>query len=274
MLRGVNSGFPTMALTLALALHCGMAGATDRAELYSAVSVTSGTGEVNRARSLATTLADVLVKVSGDPSLAADPRVAEAAAHAGSLIADFQYRDLLDNRPPNHEQGTYDRPQYLTATFEPAKIDALLKSLGREPWLAPRPRVIVFLDIETMKKEKFTLAEDGGGGTKADMRSSLAGAAERAGLPVSLPGKAADADLEAPVTAASLGEAAKVNGGDVALRGTMTWREEALGWVADWTLGFHGKVYHWQDKGVGYDDAFRNAMRGTAQILSGHGRPG
>lgn len=273
MLRGVNSGYPMM-MALVAVLGCGVVHATDGTGLYTAMSVTNGTGEVNRARSLAVSLTDVLVKVSGDPSLAADPRVAEAAANAGSLIVDFQYRDLLNNRPPNHEQGTYDRPKYLTAMFDPAKIDALLKSLGREPWPEPRPRVIIFIDVETMKKEKFSLAEDETGGTEADMRSSLAAAAERAGLSVSLPGKAAATAVGASVTAASLGEAAKANGGDVALKGSMTWRQDALGWVADWTLGFDGKAHHWQDKGVGFDDAFRNAMRGAAQIMSGNGEPG
>lgn len=268
MASGVKSGFPF--LTLALALCCGMARAEDSHDLYSAVSVTSGTGEVNRARSLAISLADVLVKVSGDPSLADDPRVAAASANAEALIADFSYRDLLNNRPPNHEQGTYDRPQYLTAAFEPAKIDALLKSLGREPWPEPRPHLVVFLDVETMKGETFTLADDGIDGMPADMSTSLAAAAERAGLPVSLPVKSAAAGT---ADAASLDASAKANGGDVGLKGTMAWRDDALGWVCDWTLGSGGKTYRWQDKGIGFDDAFRNAMRGAAQVLSGHGQP-
>lgn len=261
----VKSGF--LHLMLALALCCGMVWAEDRSDLYSAVSVTSGTGEVNRARSLAVSLADVLVKVSGDPTLADDPRVSTAAVNAGALVADFRYRDLLNNRPPNHEQGTYDRPQYLTAAFEPAKIDALLKSLGRAPWPEPRPRVVVFLDVETMKGEKFVLADDGAGGVPADMRSSLAAAADRAGLPLSLPGKPAAVEI------ASLDASAKADGGDVGMEGKMVWRDDALGWVCDWTLASGDETYRWQDKGVGFDDAFRNAMRGAAQILSGHGQP-
>lgn len=254
-------------LLLALGLGAATAQAQDRNDLYSAVSVTSGTGEVNRARSLAVSLADVLVKVSGDPRLADDARVAEASANAGALIADFSYRDLLNNRPPNHEQGTYDRPQYLTSTFDPAKINALLKSLGRAPWPEPRPHVVVFLDVETMKGEKFRLAEDGTGGMPADMRNSLAAAADRAGLPVSLSAKPAS------VEAASLGASAKADGGDVGLKGSMAWRDDALGWVCDWTLASGGKTYRWRDTGVGFDDAFRNAMRGAAQVLSGHGQP-
>lgn len=53
----------------------------------------------------------------------------------------------------------------------------------------------------------------------------------------------------------------------------MAWRDEALGWVADWRLLANGKDYRWQVRGVSFDDAFRNAMLGTAQILSGNGQP-
>jgi uncharacterized protein len=61
--------------------------------------------------------------------------------------------------------------------------------------------------------------------------------------------------------------------GDLALSGSMLWSEEALGWIADWRLDAQGKSYRWQIRGVSFDDAFRNAMAGTVQILSGHGPP-
>ncbi|TIT43144.1 MAG: DUF2066 domain-containing protein, partial [Mesorhizobium sp.] len=34
-----------------------------------------------------------------------------------------------------------------------------------------------------------------------------------------------------------------------------------------------GKTYSWQVRGVSFDEAFRVAMRGAAQILSGNGQP-
>lgn len=260
-------GVKLLCLALALVLP-GPLFASDSSALYSATSVTNGTGEKNRARALALCLVDVLVKVSGDPSLADDPRVAEMTGKAATLVAAYDYRDLLNNRPPNHEQGTYDRPQYLTAAFEPAAIDAALASLGRKPWIV-RPRVAVFLAVETMKGETFAVDREGEG-MEADMRGSLTAAADRVGIPLILPD---ETDLAgAPKNAVALNEAARKSGGDVGLSGTMIWRAEALGWVADWTLASGGKNYRWQDKGVGFDDAFRNAMRTAARILSGHGR--
>ncbi|TIW55589.1 MAG: DUF2066 domain-containing protein, partial [Mesorhizobium sp.] len=34
-----------------------------------------------------------------------------------------------------------------------------------------------------------------------------------------------------------------------------------------------GKTYRWQVRGVSFDEAFRVAMRGAAQVLSGNGQP-
>jgi hypothetical protein len=52
----------------------------------------------------------VLVKVSGDPRLKDDPRVAELAAHADRLVVSFDYADLMAGIKKKDDQGSYDRP--------------------------------------------------------------------------------------------------------------------------------------------------------------------
>jgi uncharacterized protein len=61
-------------------------------------------------------------------------------------------------------------------------------------------------------------------------------------------------------------------GGDTALIGTLYWIEQEFGWRADWRLVWQGD-HRWQIRGVTFDAAVRNAMEGSAQILSGHGEP-
>jgi hypothetical protein len=72
---------------------------------------------------------------------------------------------------------------------------------------------------------------------------------------------------------ATLDQLARKAGADQALAGSIVWSDKDLGWVADWRLGLSGRIYKWQVRGVSFDEAFRVAMRGTAQVLSGNGQP-
>jgi len=107
----------------------------------------------------------------------------------------------------------------------------------------------------------YTLASDGERGL--GQRQSLAAAAEQHGLPILLP------------TSAQLGagdDTAPRLSADLALAGDLTWKGQ--GWSARWRLRWRGVGYRWGSDAVSFDDAFRRAMDGALQILSGHGRPG
>ena len=246
--------------------------------LYRATFVVSGQGERNRMTAFAQCLGDVLAKLTGDPAIVADKRLASLAAEPASFVQTFSYHDRLAGRPIHDEQGTYDRPHDLTVVFDPAKIDALVRALGREPWPPPRPRVVVFLGVENIKAT-FMLAGDGAVDRSVDMRSAFAAAAEKAGVTVDFPqlaqletrGFAAKTLPEAAL--ADLGTIARADGGDVAVAGRIVFSDAALGWIASWRLEDRGKVYEWGVRGVNFDAAFRNALFGAAQILSGHGQP-
>jgi hypothetical protein len=271
------------ALKIAVSIAClavltfGDGAAADNVDdLYQARTIVTGQAEVSRRGGLTDCLEQVLVKVSGDPRLLGDPRVAGLSGKAGTLVADFQYHDRMAGIPVHDEQGTRDRPYDLTVSFDPARIDAALRSLGHEPWGAPRPRVVVLVAVR-LGTTAYLLASDGERGR--DQREAFADAAERFGIPIALPDQAAlvKAGLSYEslpvVDLPSLDAIARTIGGDLALGGSVVWSEAALGWIADWRLGAQGKSYRWQIRGVGFDDAFRNAMASAAQILSGHGPP-
>ncbi|HEX5080009.1 MAG TPA: DUF2066 domain-containing protein, partial [Geminicoccaceae bacterium] len=124
----------------------------------------------------------------------------------------------------------------------------------------------------------YVLASDGEHGR--DQREALAAAAERFGIPIALPDQAAltktglGYESLPALDPAGLDAIARTMDGDLVLAGSMVWDEQALGWVADWRLGAEGESYGWQISGVSFDDAFRSAMAGAVQILSGHGQPG
>ena len=72
---------------------------------------------------------------------------------------------------------------------------------------------------------------------------------------------------------AQLDNVARTIGGDLPLLGTLSWDRGSEGWLAGWRLRSGDRTYRWQIRDVNFDDAFRSAMRGTAQILSGNGAP-
>ena len=191
------------------------------------------------------------------------------------MIKTFSYRDLLEGKPLRDEQGSYDRPHVLTVDFDPARIDAVTRALGRQTWRPPRPRITVFVAVESMRAT-FMLSRDGAQDRSEDMRSALAAASEKLGLTVQLP---ALSELEARGwTAKTLPDVApddlaQVAQGDVPLAGRMAFREAALGWIVEWRLKHGGKIVTWRARGINFDGAFRNAVSGAAQIFSGHGQP-
>lgn len=259
---------------VAACVSMGLADAADTADLYEAKAVVTGTTEKNRIFGFRESLERVLVKVSGDPRLIGDPAMGKLLDTSPGFVASFSYRDRLEGKPIHDEQGTYDRPHDLTVRFDAGKIDAALESLGRKPWLAERPRLVVYLGVKR-NGSAFTVTREGE--RDADMRTSFGAAAELVAIPVTFPEIGSDAattyDRLATAVPKDFAEAARNAGADRALVGTLTWSDAELGWVGAWRLDEGGKTYGWEIRGVGFDDAFRNAMRGAAQVLSGNGQP-
>ena len=273
-------GFAPVRSTVALAVALVAVAVVGRAvfaadDLYRARAFVTGQGETERARGFALCLEAVLVKVSGDPRLGHDPAAAALAAQAGSFAAGFDYHDRMSGIPVHDEQGTRDRPFDLTVTFDPPKIDAALRSLGRTPWPEPRPRLAVILGVRDATAS-YVLSEDGERGL--GQRQSLAAAAAQRGLPLVLPNtpRLANARVTygqiSSLSPARLHGIAKANGADAALVGTLVWTEAALGWTTHWRLRWHGREHRWQISGVSFDDAFRNGLDGAVAIMSGHER--
>lgn len=264
------------ALRFALALMLGLAaGAAAAAEdLYRTQAIVTGQGEAERARGVALCFAAVLVKVSGDPRLATSPAAAAMAAEAARFVSHVDYHDRMSGIPVHDEQGTRERPFDLTVSFEPAKIDAALRALGAKPWPQPRPPLAVLLGVRDATAA-YVLAQDGERGL--GQRQALAATAEKRGIAAALPSTALLAARQldyrrlAALPPRRLAEVAKASGGEVALAGTLVWREAALGWTARWRLTWRGRTHRWQIRGVSFDDAFRNGIGGAAAILSGNG---
>jgi hypothetical protein len=245
-------------------------------ELYTGRAFVTGQDERNRKDGFMACLRDVVVKLSGDPALHDDPRLATALAAVDGMVDSFSYHDRMEGLPIGDEQGTRDRPFDLTTTFKTVAIDGLLQALASTPWLADRPRIGAFVGVKNHARS-YVLAEDGEFGS--DQRASLRDAAWLAGLAISLPKMA---DLERlHVSPASLmhegtaigSDAASAVGASQPLSGSLVWDDGMIGWKADWRLVVAGAVHAWSIRDVNFDEAFRSACLGALRILSGHGNP-
>ncbi len=221
--------------------------------LYTGKAIVTGTGDKNRQPGFRDCLANVILRVSGDQRLLRRREMQTILARAGSFVRSFSYKDRLAGKPIHDEQGTYDRPHDLTCNYDAEIVDRLLDDLGSEPWLTPRPRLYVLLDVERDGQSyrlRGDLLRD------QDMRSSFANAAGSLAMQVAFP-RALDS----------------ASPGALTLQGKLVWSDAELGWVAVWQLQFKSKLHQWEVRGVNYDEAFRVAVRGAAQIISGSGQP-
>jgi len=244
----------------------------DRNDPYQAYDIVAGY-DVERTRRIgfAHCLPEVLVRVSGEPRLAHDPRVAALAARADALVASYDYSDFLVRMGPVHDdQGTGDeRPYDLVVRFDHAKIDAALKELGTAPWQGPRPQVVPVLAVTGFSRSYLLSAEVKPG---AEQRGALAAAAEQYGLPLHVP---REAELAAWGVAAGgfPTPRAQPTGERAFVAGTLTFDEDKPGWVGAFRMRWRDTDYAWGISGVNYDEAFRALMRGVARVASGRGVP-
>lgn len=236
--------------------------AQDVSGLYQATAIVTGSDRRQRPIGFARCLREVLVKVSGEPRLAGDPRVDRLAAEANMFVGSFDYVDELAAYHHHDDQGTYDRPFDLTVRFVPALIDKILADLGERPWLGPRALIVPVLTIRGYNTA-YVLSADNAAG--ADQRAAFAGVARDFGMRVRFP-------------AASEFDAAGAAGGQPApdqavVFGTLAFERTPPGWVGAWRMRYGGVDYAWGIRGVNFDEAFRDIVRGVVRVASGHGAP-
>jgi hypothetical protein len=266
-IRAIVSMFLVSALT-----WCASAMAA-RADLYRAQAIVTGQGEANRIIGFASCLEDVLIKVSGAQKLAGDRRLAAYKSNAKNFVKAFSYHDQMSGKPHRDEQGTRDRPYDLTVDFDEGKIGDILERLALKPWLSPRPRLAVFVEMKQGPKTFIVTAD----GTQSDLqRDALLAAADRRGMGIALPSAAAlaksnlnGAELKT-VPSSTLVSAMAEQGGEVVLVGQLVWDDRKLGWATQWQMDWRGRMHRWQIPGVTFDEAFRRGIGGAAQVLSGN----
>jgi hypothetical protein len=238
--------------------------------MYQAYEIVTGTDMRQRPWGFAQTLREVLVKTSGDARLTDDPRATELAVQAARFVACFTYADMMAETPLHDDQGTYDRPYRLTVTFGPAKIDALLVTLGDRPSRGERPVVMPMRLVHGPKPPPYRLSAEAPRGP--EQRGAFAVAAGQFGMKFRIPSAAELAKwgasvehLPRPPLPSTPKEAIVV--------GTLDWSETLPGWIGTWGMRWNNVDHEWGVRGVNYDASFRDIIGGAELIASGNGSP-
>lgn len=232
--------------------------------LYRCKVYLTGTDMRSRPEGLARCVRDVLVKVTGDPDVAENPKLLGLAA--AGLVQDFAYLDRMSDQPHHDEQGTRDRPFDLIGHVDPAGVARLLRTLGRTAWTGPRPVLFVVAQSHN-GGERFAITADGEEGER--QRQALLAAGERYGMRVSVPTVAQLEGMSRAAPDVRRLPIAKGPGGAVALVGALDWSDADAGWVCRWTLLAGGRRQVWEVRGVSFDEGFRAGVGGAAKRLAG-----
>ncbi|WP_196503184.1 DUF2066 domain-containing protein [Aestuariivirga litoralis] len=251
-------------------LFCSAIAHADDDILYRAGVIVTGVRDETRIPAIPTGFELAAGKLTGNPDIAQKPGFAPLAAKSSGMVWSFTYHDRLFGKPIHDEQGTRDRPFDLTFQFDRKMMDAAIATLGERPWLTPRPRLAVVLEVTDMART-YLLAADSGHGV--DQRASFADASARFAMPITF---ATEADLSAAgITPSRLNavshdvwtELLAKLGADAIVTGHLDWDAKALGWHAAWRLPLKPEAGSWEISGVNFDAAFRYAIGGAAKRL-------
>jgi hypothetical protein len=228
---------------LACALLALAAPARAGSDLFACRVIVTGTDARSRPEGLARCVRDVVVKVTGHPSLADDPRTSGIAQRADELVEDFVYLDRMTDIPHHDEQGTRDRPFDLIAHLDPDRLRQALAAAGLRLWL-DRPTLAVSVAIRARDGASFRMTPEDDESERH--RQALLAAADRFGMRVALATKRA-----------------------TSLDGELVWSEPDFGWNAAWRLLRNGaEQARWTVRGVSFDEAYRAGVGGAAERLA------
>lgn len=150
--------------------------ALERTDFYTSEALV--TDEKSEARLIRETLINVLIKQTGQAAIGTDPRIIDILAQQDELIVSESYRD---KRSPANRFAEPDR--YLRVTFNPARLDTLMRAAGLDLWGLERPDTLIWLALEDPQtRERRMLQSD-----DPMLAYAMQTAADQRALPLILP---------------------------------------------------------------------------------------
>ncbi len=220
-------------LTAALLLPARAPWAVETPGLYEAEVAVADQSAAARAGAARAALAEVLLKVTGNPAASAQPQLKALLPQAEQWMQRYQYR--------SGEAGPS-----IVVSFDRQTINQRIYDAGLPVWDRNRPKLLLWLALEDAGSRALV-----GGDSRPDVQALVNDSAQRRGLPLSLP--ALDAQDQNAVSLADVwgqftDPVARVSGryqadgvllGRVYLVGPQRWRGR-------WTLRHAGNTSSWE----------------------------
>lgn len=240
------------------------------AGFYQATAIVTGTDMRQRPSGFADCLMQVMLKLTGQPTLRGNAAVTSLTEHADTLVDHFVYVDPRAALLHHDDQGTYDRPHELTVWFRRQAVDDAIQQLGLSLWHEPRPVLVPIVLVRTKDPEPFLLSLEAPKGVA--MRAALVRIAGSYGVGVHFPaaGELAEWGVD------TIGPPSPLGGPtDLRLRvvGTLSFDVKEGGWTGSWSLELEGVEHHWEIHGVSFDQTFDNMSSGAIELTAGTGTP-
>jgi hypothetical protein len=194
--------------------------------------LSQGAGE--RRAAAARALAQVLVKLTGEPSATGNPVVRRAMAKAEAMVVDSRSTETVSDQQGNTAIGG--APVYktlMTFAFDPPAVDALIAGAGLPYWGAGRPRPLLWLAIDDGRGARLVNSQ------QLAVVKPLASRGLERGLRFGLPtGSAIEQAAVQTIWDQSLAQMLPLSsryGEQTQLLGRVY--RSGAGWTADWVLG-------------------------------------
>lgn len=253
-----------MQASIALLLSGWMAGAA-AVDLYSGSVAVANESATERARGLPIALREVLVKVSGSTDTAEQPEILAALGSAADYLVDSNYRQQVRNG----SNGVNSTVLNLVANFSAEGVNRLLRSAGRPVWTNQRPRVLVWLVIESGTARQVASS------TQTAALGALMRTAEERGFELVLPEWDYTDQARAPIESLWLGDLRSVKAASTRYGTTSALlarlRRTDDGWNSRYSLialGRNARAEEWQAIHASASAALEDAVAGSANRLA------
>lgn len=206
-------------------------------------------------------LAEVLIKMSGNPSVIQLPELQQALQHADQLVQSFGYVSQVQDGAAQ---------LYANIQFDSAALKQLLHQVHQVVWRADRPITLAWIQIDRRNNNPNpVLAND----EQSPMIMVLKQTAEHLGLPLILPlmdiqdqnyidtADGVPFDHEKLLEASKRYQSSSVLGGKITIAADGSWRGQ-------WLYVLNGQSHQWDTVGQTQQEMIQQVMNDVDSVMS------